>query len=567
MDNSRSFLLIIIIRKEIVMNTFTTTTIAKKNIRHNRFLFLVLFLCYFSSIVFPHLSEFRMHVGNGSAYWAETVELYSLKSYLEHTGSSSNEARGEVIDGAVINFIADITDGQGNTPNPSMEPVAPGSYLLKIGNKYCFLTIPQFNPSYNADFVLKFAGGVFTRLDNPNTGRRITLSQTFDWIGNTVTLKNSFNVAGQMLLDGVSTSIPAAGSTFNFESSSFPHTFTAVDQQPTGINYMQRFSNWTGDLVTTPNSNRVLNINAGNGTYTANFRNEYNITFQNSFSSATGGIIKVNGTEHNAPYQTTALQDDTINATAETNIINNIIYSFDHWSDGSTEGYNHHFTPTNHQTYTAYYVGKPSIANRGLNFYWAEPNDPITVSWNEHPNTNVTQYQILRRVKYDKQATSSPTLIATVNRGTTTFVDYDYAGTNLGFTKWILWYDVRPYYSIEQTYSDTSWVLVFSNGPLAKKGTSLAANTTGNVVENKIENYPNPFNPSTVIAYQIVKQGHVSLKVYDGLGKEIAELVNKEQTKGKYSVVFKADNLASGIYFYKIIANGFTETKKMILTK
>ncbi len=548
------------------MNTFTTPYKAKKNIRLNALLFLVLFLCCFSSTVLPHPAEFRMHVGNGSAYWAATVELYSLKSYLRYTGSSSDSPKAETINGAVINFIADVTDGQDNTPDSSMEPVEPDKYLLKIYNKYCTLEISQFNSSYNADFVLKFAGGVFTRLDSPNMGRQITLSQTFDWIDNTVILKNSFNVAGQMLLDGVSTSIPAAGSTFNFESSSFPHTFTAIDQKPTGINYMQRFKSWT-DINSNTTYDRVKSISAGNNTYTANFRNEYNITFQNSFSSATGGIITVNGTEHNAPYQATALQDVGINATAVTNTTNDIIYSFNHWSDGSTEAYNHHFTPTDHQTYTAYYVGKPSIANRGLNFYWANPNDPITVSWNEHSNTNVTQYQILRRVKYDKQPTNPPELIATVNRGTTTFVDYEYAGTNLGFTKWMLWYDVRPYYSIEQTYSDTSWVLVFSNGPLAKKGTSLAANTTGNVVENKIENYPNPFNPSTVIAYQIVKQGHVSLKVYDGLGKEIAELVNKEQTKGSYSVVFKADNLASGIYFYKIIANGFTETKKMILTK
>jgi hypothetical protein len=79
------------------------------------------------------------------------------------------------------------------------------------------------------------------------------------------------------------------------------------------------------------------------------------------------------------------------------------------------------------------------------------------------------------------------------------------------------------------------------------------------------QNYPNPFNPSTNINYSIPQSGLVSLKVYDVLGKEVATLVNEEKTAGSYEVEFNALQLSSGIYFYKLQAGSFVETKKMIL--
>ena len=81
------------------------------------------------------------------------------------------------------------------------------------------------------------------------------------------------------------------------------------------------------------------------------------------------------------------------------------------------------------------------------------------------------------------------------------------------------------------------------------------------------QNYPNPFNPSTVINYQLSFAGNVTLKVYDVLGKEVSTLVNEEKPIGNYEVEFNASHLASGIYFYKIQAGDFVQTKKMILLK
>jgi len=84
---------------------------------------------------------------------------------------------------------------------------------------------------------------------------------------------------------------------------------------------------------------------------------------------------------------------------------------------------------------------------------------------------------------------------------------------------------------------------------------------------NLKQNYPNPFNPSTSIQYAISNRQFVSLKVYDVLGNEIATLVNEEKPAGNYEVNFNALRLSSGIYFYKLQAGSFVETKKMILMR
>jgi hypothetical protein len=82
-----------------------------------------------------------------------------------------------------------------------------------------------------------------------------------------------------------------------------------------------------------------------------------------------------------------------------------------------------------------------------------------------------------------------------------------------------------------------------------------------------LQNYPNPFNPVTTIKYQIPVSGMVTLKIYDISGKEVASLVNETKSAGSYSIQWSANNFSSGTYFYKIEANGYTETKKMLLVK
>ena len=92
---------------------------------------------------------------------------------------------------------------------------------------------------------------------------------------------------------------------------------------------------------------------------------------------------------------------------------------------------------------------------------------------------------------------------------------------------------------------------------------------TGSVPESYSlsQNYPNPFNPSTKLEFGISKFGFVSLKVYDVLGKEVKTLVNENRPAGIYRIEFDGSSLSSGIYFYTLKTDGFTETKRMMILK
>lgn len=109
---------------------------------------------------------------------------------------------------------------------------------------------------------------------------------------------------------------------------------------------------------------------------------------------------------------------------------------------------------------------------------------------------------------------------------------------------------------------------------------NFASNKTINVIQPTIvddpsqissyelsQNYPNPFNPSTVIGWQSSIGSWQTLKVYDMLGNEVATLVNEWKEAGNHSVKFDASGLSSGVYYYKLISDNFSSTKKMILTK
>jgi hypothetical protein len=81
------------------------------------------------------------------------------------------------------------------------------------------------------------------------------------------------------------------------------------------------------------------------------------------------------------------------------------------------------------------------------------------------------------------------------------------------------------------------------------------------------QNYPNPFNPSTIISYQLPMNSHVVLKVYDILGREVMTLVSEREQAGTHSAKFDGASLPSGVYFYRLQAGNFRETKKLMLLK
>lgn len=115
----------------------------------------------------------------------------------------------------------------------------------------------------------------------------------------------------------------------------------------------------------------------------------------------------------------------------------------------------------------------------------------------------------------------------------------------------------------------------FKNPSLQWGSSSVDVGLTGTGDDNdkfilsyKMEsNYPNPFNPKTLIRYRIPESGMVSLKVYDLLGNEVASLVNEFQPLGSYEVNFDGADMGSGVYFYQLQSGNYTSTRKMLLIK
>lgn len=117
--------------------------------------------------------------------------------------------------------------------------------------------------------------------------------------------------------------------------------------------------------------------------------------------------------------------------------------------------------------------------------------------------------------------------------------------------------------TVLKTMSDTVKKYYQNNFP-------IGVNNISTVIPDKFslfQNYPNPFNPATSIKYSVQSSQNIKLVVYDILGKEISTLVNEKQSPGIYEVTFDASNYPSGVYFYKLSADNFSEIKKMVLIK
>jgi hypothetical protein len=192
-------------------------------------------------------------------------------------------------------------------------------------------------------------------------------------------------------------------------------------------------------------------------------------------------------------------------------------------------------------------------------------NHPRLV-WGPHPTFGATNYKLYRAIS-DHPANPlslTYTLIATTNSTTFEYTDVD---ALLNGDSYYAYYYVKAYRtSPSPNYSDASnYVNTVADFEFNKEKTASIEH-----LEYKFslgENFPNPFNPNTVIIYSIKDAGVVKIKVFDILGSEVAELVNETKDAGNHSVEFNASNLPSGIYIYRLQVNGFSASHKMILLK
>ena len=139
-------------------------------------------------------------------------------------------------------------------------------------------------------------------------------------------------------------------------------------------------------------------------------------------------------------------------------------------------------------------------------------------------------------------------------------------------TVWVINYHYNSYSSETNEYSEDEFSVIIN--ALTKEVLFSGKMETAVEDDKKLvdiyklnQNYPNPFNPSTTIAFSIPKASNVTVQIYNSLGQLVSTLVNQTLSSGNHSYVFDASALSSGVYFYNIKADGFSQTKKMSLIK
>lgn len=194
-----------------------------------------------------------------------------------------------------------------------------------------------------------------------------------------------------------------------------------------------------------------------------------------------------------------------------------------------------------------------------------DDNDHPKLVWGPYPaDIGVYEYRIYRQYGGWHH-------FATVNSDQYMFVDTTVyinppggsAGTNVYYYVKGVYTEMPP--NPIQTNPTNTVVINISGKQIDKTDKEIEVSETADY--SLFQNYPNPFNPGTIINYTVAANSLVTIKVYDILGNEVAELVNSNKAPGNYSVTFDASGLSSGLYLYQLKAGGYSITKKMLVTK
>jgi len=542
------------------------------------FFLIITFFVYCSLYADQREFLFSAKTSTGT-YLATTIIIYSYDTEtngytkISTSGSTSTSPFFSIWNGRA--YVRGVS-GQDSTttvdPNP-LDSVA--TYLIRVENLYVII-----HPSAQG-----FDAQIYYTVTNGTPSLTVSTAATViaenePWSQKTISLRNDFggdrdSVSGKVYLHSEEITTGYSYASRYRQAADFPQGISGEDNQylsGNGVSYYRKWRTWDGGITSISQSlSTVTDYNK-----TATYARQCNITIQNDFGAAgSGGTIKFGGNTQNSPYQPISPVYEDVNSTVEglSQSLSYIDFTFNHWEfeSGNIGSSNPKtdFKPTSHGTLKAKFTGKPTNGYRSLSFNTNEEGQPIKVTWSKHTldNSDVTKYYIYRKVTTG----GTPFLLDSVfanGSGTYTYTDNDYAICS-GENKILLFYDVRAYYSPSHQFADADFGAVygFYNTEIDRDNTKPSILMNEVPTDYSISNYPNPFNPTTTINYQLPKNGFVTIKVYDLLGKEVATLVNESKSAGYHIVNFDASKLTSGVYVYTINTNGFVQSKKMLLMK
>jgi hypothetical protein len=199
-------------------------------------------------------------------------------------------------------------------------------------------------------------------------------------------------------------------------------------------------------------------------------------------------------------------------------------------------------------------LGKSSVTGNLLTARATERG--VRIEWRLPEGANVVKHEIQRSAERFDGFTMLTTLFGPVDPERQEKEAYQYVDRDATVGVW--------YYRLVQ--HDQAGTIHFSDAAEVNVISNLAAlGIPGQFVLE--QNYPNPFNPSTVIRFGLPRSSEVSIVIYNTLGQKVAELLNEQREAGYQEARFDGSGLASGVYYYRLHAGDFLETKKMIILK
>jgi hypothetical protein len=364
------------------------------------------------------------------------------------------------------------------------------------------------------------------------------------------------------------------------------HSLAVVTGQLSAQSIRQEFDRWVNSYGTLndPSASIQIWIQSTNPTYSAIHKNLYDVQFQ--YSKPTGtftGAIIVNGQSQSTPTSTYEIEEDqSISAQASTYFHSeNVSFLFSNWSPGGSTNPSSSFTPggaSQLYTVTANFSPKP-LPPADL-YAGGTVGDPVQLTWTSHSaSSGVTEYQIWRKVKPKNQGEQSPVLLTTVSRTTTSYTDYEYSVTS-GYTDDLVSYDVRARYNAGgvSAYADPNWVVAFAEILLKTTKKVRSPEALTGPASYTLSAEPNPFNPNTLIRYELPEPSSVRIELYDAAGRKVADLVDLARPAGRFSVPWSGRDevgraASSGVYYCRMTAipsaggNAVLQTVRLLLIK